>query len=157
MSRRDLSKFPARAALLRALAGLALAFSVGPAGADTLEVSVDHARVVRLPDGVKTVIVGNPGIADVAVQKSGVMVVTGKTYGTTNLISLDAGGAVVGESLIRVEAQSDAVVVVQRGLERETYSCTPACLPTLSLGDTGKYFESVTAQSGARNGFATGK
>ena len=90
-----------------------------------------------------TIVIGNPMIADVAVQKNGSMVVTGKSYGTTNLIAQDSTGAVIGESLIRVEAATDGVVLLQRGLERESYSCTPRCQPTLSLGDVQRHFEAV--------------
>jgi hypothetical protein len=44
--------------------------------------------------------------------------------------------------------------VVQRGMERETYSCAPNCQPTLSLGDVPRHFDSVGGQSTARNGLA---
>ena len=103
-------------------------------------VVVDHAKVVRLPEKAQTVIVGNPGIADVSVQRNGVMVVTGKSFGVTNLIALDASGALLAESLVRVGAASDSVLTVQRGLERETYSCTPSCQPAMQLGDAQRYF-----------------
>lgn len=92
---------------------------------ESVIVMVDHAKVVRLPEKAQTVIIGNPAIADVAVQKNGVMVVTGKSFGVTNLIALDAGGALLAESLVRVGADSDSLLTVQRGLERESYSCTP--------------------------------
>ena len=83
-------------------------------------VTVDHAKVVSLPEKAQTVIVGNPAIADVTVQRNGVMVVTGKSFGVTNLIALDAAGALVAESLVRVRAASDSILTVQRGLERES-------------------------------------
>ena len=47
-----------------------------------LAVVLDQAKVEKLPEGVATLIVGNPMIADVTMIKSGVaMVVTGKGYG----------------------------------------------------------------------------
>lgn len=123
---------------------------------DTVVVLVDHAKVVRLPEKAQTVIVGNPGIADVAVQKNGVMVVTGKSFGVTNLIALDANGALLAESLVRVGAASESVLTVQRGLERESYSCTPQCQPSLQLGDATRYFGETNGQVGARNALASG-
>ena len=48
---------------------------------------------MKLPEKVSTIVVGNPLIADVAVQSGGLVVVTGKGYGTTNLIVLDRAGA----------------------------------------------------------------
>ncbi|PSC06249.1 pilus assembly protein [Alsobacter soli] len=127
----------------------------GPALAvDSIVVQTDHAQVLKLPPKATTIVIGNPMIADVAVQKNGSMVLTGKAYGETNLIAQDASGAVIGESKIRVEAATDNMVIVQRGMERETYSCAPRCQPTLSLGDQKQHFESVGAQTTARNNLA---
>jgi len=47
------------------------------------------------------------------------------------------------------------VVIVQRGLERESYSCTPNCQPSILLGDSNKYFSEIGGQAGQRNGLAT--
>lgn len=124
--------------------------------AESVVVMVDHAKVVRLPEKAQTVIIGNPAIADVAIQKNGVMVVTGKSFGVTNLIALDAGGALLAESLVRVGADSDSVLTVQRGLERESYSCTPVCQPSAQLGDAQKYFGEVGSQATSRSASALG-
>lgn len=144
-------------AVLAFAAGLALgAQAQAPSPADTVEVTVDHAKVVRLPQKAQTVIVGNPGIADVTVQKNGIMIVTGKAFGITNLIALDANGTLLAESHVRVRAASDSVLTVQRGLERESYSCAPICQPTMQLGDANRYFGEIGSQSKARNSFARG-
>ncbi|GGH08389.1 hypothetical protein GCM10007036_03850 [Alsobacter metallidurans] len=138
---------------LPVFAGL-LAFA-GPAAAlDSIVVQTDHAQVLKLPPRATTIVIGNPMIADVAVQKNGSMVLTGKSYGETNLIAQDSSGAVIGESRIRVEAASENIMVVQRGMERETYSCAPNCQPTMSLGDVQRHFESVGAQTTNRNQLA---
>jgi Flp pilus assembly secretin CpaC len=127
-----------------------------PGNTESVVVMVDHAKVVRLPEKAQTVIVGNPAIADVSVQKNGVMVVTGKSFGVTNLIALDSSGALLAESLVRVSAASDSILTVQRGLERESYSCTPVCQPSAQLGDVQRYFGEVGAQAASRNSQATG-
>ncbi|MGN6096013.1 MAG: pilus assembly protein N-terminal domain-containing protein [Bosea sp. (in: a-proteobacteria)] len=154
-----------RSRISRTLAGLSLvpfltagaASAAQPSGApESVVVLVDQAKVVRLPEKAQTVIVGNPAIADVAVQRNGVMVVTGKSFGVTNLIALDAGGTLLAESLVRVSAASDSVLTVQRGMDRESYSCTPQCQPSVQLGDAQKYFGEVGAQSTARNALAVG-
>ena len=124
-------------------------------GRDTITVMIDHAKVVRLPERAQTVIIGNPMIADLTVQKNGIVVVTGKSYGITNVIALDGGGTLLAESFISVQAATESVVVVQRGLERESYSCTPNCQPSILLGDSSKYFSEVGGQAGQRNGYAT--
>lgn len=143
---------------------LAIAASaIGPARAapqesqiESVLVLVDHAKVVRLPEKAQTVIVGNPAIADVSVQRNGIMVVTGKSFGVTNLIALDGTGALLAESLVRVGAASDAMLTVQRGMDRESYSCTPVCQPSAQLGDAPKYFGEVGSQASSRSAQATG-
>jgi Flp pilus assembly secretin CpaC len=142
--------------LMSAGAALATEAAVG-AGSDPVALTIDHAKVLRLPDRTQTVIVGNPIIADISVQKNGILVLTGKSYGRTNLIALDGTGGLLAESMISVQAQSDAIVTVQRGLERESYSCTPNCQPSLLLGDSTKYFSEVGGQAGQRSALATAK
>ena len=156
MTKRRQSTLAALAAALALHAGPVLAQGEGlPAGAGAVTVAVDNAKIVRLPQGTQTVIVGNPGIADVTMQKSGIMILTGKSYGTTNLIALDANGGMLAESFVNVRAPyAQAMVTVQRGLERESYSCTPSCQPSAQLGDAAKYFSEVSGQAGARNKFA---
>lgn len=122
---------------------------------ETVAIMVDHAKVVRLPERTQTVIVGNPIIADITVQRNGIVVVTGKSYGVTNLIALDGGGAMLAESLISVQAATESVVIVQRGLDRESYSCTPNCQPSMLLGDANKHFSEIGGQAGQRNTLAT--
>lgn len=122
---------------------------------DSVAVMIDHAKIVRLPERTQTVVVGNPIIADVTIQKNGILVVTGKSYGVTNLIALDNAGTMLAESMISVQAPKEAVVTVQRGFERETYSCTPTCQPSVLLGDANRYFSEVSGQAGQRNSLAT--
>jgi Pilus formation protein N terminal region len=122
---------------------------------ETVDVVVDHAKVVRLPEKVQTVIVGNPAIADVTVQKNGILVVTGKSYGVTNLIALDSTGTMLAESHIRVQAKTESVLTVHRGADRETYSCSPKCQPSMQMGDSAKHFDGIGGQVARRNQMAT--
>ena len=46
------------------------------------------------------------------------------------------------------------MLVVYRGIERETYSCTPNCEKRITLGDGTAYFEAVIGQTVTRNGAA---
>ncbi|NEU10879.1 pilus assembly protein [Methylobacterium sp. BTF04] len=145
----------AAAVLLALLAGMThgRAAEVTPV---VVAVTVDNAKVIRLPDRTQTVIVGNPIIADVSLQKNGVLILTGKSFGATNLIALDAAGTMLAESTISVQAPQASVITVQRGLERESYSCTPNCQPSVQLGDSNKYFGEVSSQADARRMLATG-
>jgi hypothetical protein len=126
-----------------------------PANAETLRITVDQASMLKLPAQVATIVVGNPLVADASLQKGGVLILTGKGYGTTNLVALDRAGKVVLEKTLQVLGPTGHdFVVVYRGVERETYSCAPDCERRLTLGDSPVYFSNVLAQSGARNAAA---
>jgi Flp pilus assembly secretin CpaC len=145
-----------RLSVFAALLGSVL-IPLGAARAEKLVVMTDRAKIIKLPDQTKTVIVGNPIVADVTIGKDGLVILTGKSFGTTNLIALDGTGAILNESTIQVQQANENLVIMQRGLDRETYSCTPACMPTVSLGDDTKYFTDTGAASSNRNKLATEK
>jgi hypothetical protein len=46
------------------------------------------------------------------------------------------------------------MVVVYKGIERETYSCASDCERRITLGDSPAYFNANLSESGARNGQA---
>lgn len=144
--------------LARALTlGLALVpLAVAAPAAESISVVVDQARLMKLPEKVATIVVGNPLIADVSLQPGGTMVVTGKGYGTTNVMALDRHGTVLMDRMIQVEGPTDKLVTVFRGVERESYSCTPICQRRITLGDTPNYFSATLEQSGSRANQATG-
>ena len=123
---------------------------------DAIDVNVDQAKLVKLPSRVSTIVVGNPLIADVALQAGGVLVVTGKGYGATNFIAMDRSGEVLIDRLIQVEGPTDQLVTVYRGVERESYSCMPVCQRRITLGDGDNYFKSAMDQAGNLSGQASG-
>jgi hypothetical protein len=124
--------------------------------AEPLDIVLDQATVMKLPEKVSTIVVGNPLIADVAVQSGGLVVVTGKGYGSTNLIVLDRAGAVLMERSIVVRSPSANTIAVFRGMERETYSCTPLCERRITLGDSAGYFTATLGQTDVRNNQSSG-
>ncbi|WP_455974169.1 pilus assembly protein N-terminal domain-containing protein [Methylorubrum populi] len=135
---------------------IAVSASAEPLPQGTVSVQVDNAKVIRLPEKTQTVVVGNPMIADITLQKNGVVVLTGKSFGSTNLIALDGKGAMLAESTISVQAPQASIITVQRGLDRESYSCTPNCQPSVQLGDATKYFTETSQQAEQRRTMATG-
>jgi Flp pilus assembly secretin CpaC len=124
------------------------------AASGMVTIILDQAQVMRLPDGVATLVVGNPLIADISIQSGGMIVLTGKGYGVTNLLALDRSGAVLEQKMIQVQGPRDNLMVVYRGVERESYSCTPKCERRITLGDSPSYFDTAIAQTGARTGQA---
>jgi Flp pilus assembly secretin CpaC len=135
-----------------------LASGASPARADTglIAVTLDQAKVARLPQGTATLIVGNPMIADVTMLKNNnAMVITGKGFGQTNLIAIDAAGSVIDEEQVRV-LPAKTVLVLQSGSSRMSYACNPDCMPTVQLGDDDKTFTEAGGQISTRNGYAAG-
>ncbi len=134
----------------------ALAADLVPEVGRSVAVLLDQAKVVRLPDGVATLVVGNPLIADVTVQPGNMLVITGKGYGVTNLVAMDRAGGVLVESSIEVQGPRANLMVVYRGVERESYSCTPVCERRITLGDSAPYFTATINQTGILTNQAQG-
>ena len=125
--------------------------------ADVMTINLDHAEVLLLPDRVATIVIGNPLIADASLQTGGMLVVTGKGYGATNLLALDRGGRVLLSKTIQVlSAGTEDIVVVYKGVERESYSCAPLCQRRVTLGDSDTYFNSAMSQAGSLSSSASG-
>src|SRR5258705_5282456 len=97
-----------------------------PSG-DIITVNVDQAKLIRLPTRVATIVVGNPLIADITLQSGGVVVLTGKGYGSTNFISMDRSGEILVDRVIQVEGPTDQLVTVYCGVESEAHNCLPVC------------------------------
>ncbi len=114
--------------------------------AEPIAVYLDQARILKLPDRAATVVIGDPLIADLSLQPGGLAIVTGKAYGATNVIVLDKSGAVLMERMVEVKAPEEPIVMVYRGVTRQTYSCTPECSPRVMLGDTSK--ENIDSATG---------
>lgn len=145
--------------LLRRFAAclLALLFVAAPAAAvaaEPISVKVNMARILRINSPAATVIIGNPGVADVTIQDPQTLVLTGKSYGQTNLIVLDDIGNPIADTLVEVvQAQAD-LVTVYMGDARTTLSCAPVCQPTIMLGDDTQFTSAAVASSGIVEGAA---
>lgn len=148
-----------RAAAIAAAGFLLAGAAVLPAMAESrrLSVQVDHAQVSRLPAGTATIVVGNPLVADATVQQNGIMVVTGRSYGRTNILILDGQGRTLSDVGVDVTASEEGVVTVYRGAGRETYTCAPVCETTLRVGDRTEYFDSVAGAITKRTGLSKGQ
>jgi Flp pilus assembly secretin CpaC len=128
-----------------------------PAAAETdLTVKYDQSQLLRLPRPAAEIIIGNPTIADVSVQASNMLVVTGKGFGITNMIVLDIDREVIEEFRVLVVRESVKVVNLQKGNKRETYNCAPQCNPSLVVGDDQAYFESTVKTSERKIKFSEG-
>jgi hypothetical protein len=139
--------WPRRGLVVGALLHFAAAQPAAAANGPDVAVNIDQAALVRLERPAAEIIVGNPSIADVSVQSGKTLIVTGKSFGETNLIVIDPDGKVIVSRRLLVQEPRVGLVTVYRGAERETLSCTPYCTTPLVIGDTPDYFEAIAKQA----------
>lgn len=134
-----------RAAIAGGL-GLVTALVIGTwrAEAGDLIVRYDQSQILRLPRNPAEIIIGNPTIAEVTIQGGNLLVVTGKSFGITNIIALDAERNVIQDQRIMVERDERRIVNLHKGGARQSYACTPACNPTVTIGDDNTFFDMAT-------------
>ena len=136
-------RLPARSTFLALAFAGALAGAFGSARADDLMVKYDQAQLLRLPRPVADIIVGNPSIADVTVQQGNLLVITGKTFGITIIIALDAQGQVIQDQRVMVQRENEKTVNLQRGKTRQSYNCNPQCQSTITIGDDSDFLKAT--------------
>jgi Flp pilus assembly secretin CpaC len=125
------------ASLACALAVACLIPQISHAEDDMLRVYMDHARVLKLDRPVSKVIVGNSQVADATVADPKTIVLTGRAFGTTNIVLLDADGNAILDDRILVSIDEGNTVRVFRQTDRSVLSCTPNCEVHAQQNSTG--------------------
>jgi len=118
------------AGIARLVTAAAVVVSTGAsalAGEPMMRVYMDHARVLKLDRPVSKVIIGNADVADATVADAQTIVLTGRNFGTTNLVLLDADGNAIVDERILVSIDEGNTVRVFRQTDRTVLSCTPNC------------------------------
>ncbi len=93
----------------------------------TIPVSLNQAKLLKLSRAADTIVIGNPAIADASVQDAKTLVLTGKGFGVTNVVVLDADGGTIMEQEVVVSRDDQRSVRVYRRASVQTLSCTPYC------------------------------
>jgi Flp pilus assembly secretin CpaC len=119
-------RFTALAAVLALLTAMIVSAPAAAAD-DILRVYMNSARILKLDRPVSKVIVGNSEVADATVADSKTIVLTGRAYGTTNLVLLDADGNAIVDERILVSIDESNTVRVYKATARTVLSCTPNC------------------------------
>lgn len=143
------------AAACACIAAASLVTSSAARAAD-LMVRYDQSQLLRLPRPATEVIIGNPSIADVAIQGGNMLVVTGKSFGVTNIIALDAQRNVIQDQRVVVDHDDLRTLSLYKGTKRESYTCTPDCSPTITIGDGIEYFDAIAKSAQTKTNTATG-
>lgn len=118
---------------------------------ESVVVTVDQAKVFRISKPAATVIIGNPAIVDGTIEDEQTLVLTGRSFGVTNLIILDETGDAIVDRTIVVRGHEANTVRIYRRSSRETLACAPVCEPTLTIGDDNESFTFASEQIQARN------
>lgn len=112
-----------------------------------INVNVNMARILRINAAAATVIVGNPGIADVTIQDPQTLILTGKSFGQTNLIVLDNAGNPIADTIVEVVQMQAGVTTVYQGQARTSLACAPVCQNIIMMGDDPSFSGEVVASS----------
>jgi len=126
-----------KTAMIRSLAAAVLlmtsvtAAGVAAAQSAPLNIQIDRSQRVALRGAAGSVIVGNPAIADVTVVDSHTLFITGKGYGVTEVVAVDAIGRTVFESQVIVTGGSSGSVRVWRGARATEMACAASCAPSI--------------------------
>jgi Flp pilus assembly secretin CpaC len=134
---RDWTFFGGASRLLPAVVIAASTAATAVAEEPLMRVYMDHARVLRLDRPVSKVIIGNAEVADATVADAQTIVLTGRSFGTTNLVLLDADGNAIVDERILVSIDEGNTVRVFKQTERSVLSCTPNCEEHAARGNSG--------------------
>jgi Flp pilus assembly secretin CpaC len=124
-------RFSQRLATLAAIAVVSIganSFSANTALAENVRpLFKNQAKVFRISRPADTIIVGNPDVLSATIQDLQTVVLTGKNFGTTNMIVLDAEGEAILDELFVVEDNERSTVRVFSGAQPTTFACSESC------------------------------
>jgi Flp pilus assembly secretin CpaC len=132
--------------LKAAFAGAAALSLSSAAFADQIFVEASKSIPIRINGAASSIVIGNKNIADVAVHNEGLLFITGKSYGTTNLMVFDKSGRQLFSSDVMVTTNSTNLVTINRAGQSFTYDCSPNCRAVLSVGDDPAHFGTLIDQ-----------
>jgi len=134
-------KLTCAAGMIAASMNVAAAAEMG-----TVQVTLDFAKIVKLNEPASTVIIGNSGIVEAAIEDDKTMVLTGQAPGSTNIIVIDADGNEIENVRVVVASDTRDLTTVYSGTDRLSYSCNPRCEQVAVIGDDQDAFAAALGQ-----------
>jgi len=133
--------FMCRTSLFSSLALIASLLTGQPAAADSvLSITADSVRTMTIQGAAKDVIVANPAVIDIALQRPDHFTIIGKAIGRTTLLILDADQKVLLSTTV-VVSEGDPGMLTVRGprggaMSQDSYACAQRCslIPGSSIG-----------------------
>lgn len=130
-----------------------LSLAAASASAETLQLRLDKAEILRLAEPAAVMFVGNPDVADVTVERPTLLFLIGKAAGETNLLIFDQEGELVVEYDLIVMAEHERHVTVNRATDLlTTFNCDPRCIEVSNPSDIERqrqFAETDDEESGA--------
>lgn len=114
--------------------------------AQQFHVEASKTRQLKLRGDAATVVLGDPTVADVSVHDKNLLFVTGRTFGSTNILIFDKDGKPLYSGDVVVTVNTTNFVAINRGGATNTYDCAPRCRSVTVLGDDAGYFGNVLNQ-----------
>ena len=141
------------------IAAATLAATLAPAAlaAEPFKVALDQTVSMALSHPAASVALGNATVADVTVSDANTLLITGKAFGTTNLLVLDRNGRTILQTQLVVSADNVGQLTIYRGTGTNTYSCIEKCRPAPVVGDAADFYGNTmgTIQSKAATAAGT--
>lgn len=103
-----------------------------------LTIDINKSQLIYMHEPFSALIIGNPDIADISVHSEQSLILVGRRIGVTNLIVTNKANKILLDVEVHVgdEFPSGNVRLYNGSAQaRQTYRCTPYCLPAPSLGD----------------------
>ena len=129
-----------------ALLGIATFALSTAAFAQQVVVEANKSTALKIKGEAASIVIGNPRIADVAVHNANLIFVTGKLFGTTNLLIYSQDGRKLYSGDIIVTTNTSNFLSVNRAGQNNTYECAPRCRPVLAIGDDQTFFNGLVMQ-----------
>ena len=102
---------------------------VAEAPSSSLTVEIDRSTRLTLRGPASSIIVANPRVADVTLTDASTLFVTGKGYGSTEIIAMDAAGRTLLQTQVIVGGASTGSVRLWRGAQVTDVACGTPCSP----------------------------
>jgi len=144
------------AALALAAAACAPAMHAETLKTEPFRVDVDRTVTLKLTQPADSVAIGNATVADIAIHDPTTLLVTGKAFGSTNILVLDRYGRTIYSNRIAVAGGDDDQLTIVCGDGNYTYSCIDKCRATPMVGDAPEHFGEVMNGVSAKAAAAQG-
>ena len=118
------------AVVLTAAIALGAAPMASVAQSRTTDVEIDRVQRIQLRGAASSVIVANPDVADVTVVDASTLFITGRGFGSTELVVVDAIGRTLFQTVVNVTAPAEGHVRVWRGGQSVDMACGASCAPS---------------------------